>query len=192
MFYRMRVKHEQEMVERKCYAHQQEVRQLQEVVSTRLRILHSALRKVRPSHLHLSIFHIHTHTHTQKLKESTNTPDNNKQQQKQQQQQKEEEEEDEEEEESEMEEKWRLIEKRIKDLMSYLSHTHSTSSEYQSQLKRQLHWQTSLWGAELQSGGNVKFSAPRDCGGNWEKACMELVKSRFSAANWQVGVATVL
>ena len=182
MFYRMRVKHEQEMVERKCYAHQQEVRQLQEVVSMRLRILHSALRKVRPSHLHLSIFHIHIHTHTQKLKESTNTPDNNKQQQKQQQQ----------EEESEMEEKCRLIEKRIKDLMSYLSHTHSTSSEYQSQLKRQLHWQTSLWGAELQSGGNVKFSAPRDCGGNWEKACMELVKSRFSAANWQVGVTMVL
>ena len=149
---------------------------------------------ITSSPLNISHSYIHhTHTHTQKLKESTNTPDNNKQQQKQQQQQKEEEEEDEEEEEeSEMEEKWRLIEKRIKDLMSYLSHTHSTSSEHQSQLKRQLHWQTSLWGAELESGGNVKFSAPRDCGGSWEKACMELVKSRFSAANWQVGVATVL
>ena len=47
MFYRMRVKHEQEVMERKCHAHQQEVRRLQEVVSGRLRTLHTALGRVR-------------------------------------------------------------------------------------------------------------------------------------------------
>ena len=47
MFYRMKVKHEQEVMDRKCHAHQQEVRQLQEVVSGRLRTLHTALGRVR-------------------------------------------------------------------------------------------------------------------------------------------------
>ena len=46
MFYRMKAKHAQEVMDWKCHTHQQEVNKLKEVIFTRLRTLHSALRTV--------------------------------------------------------------------------------------------------------------------------------------------------
>ena len=46
IFYRMKAKHAQEVTDRKCHTHQQEVNKLKEVIFTRLRALHSALRTV--------------------------------------------------------------------------------------------------------------------------------------------------
>jgi Leucine-rich repeat (LRR) protein len=143
MFYRMKVKHEQEVMDRKCHAHQQEVRQLQEVVSGRLRTLHTALGRLKQ-------FYDDT---------------------------------EEEEEEERKREKCRLIQERIEHLTSYLDHITATSSDHLSRLRNELDWQTRLWQIELGSGGNIKFLAPVE--GHWHRACTELVKSRFSAANWQ-------
>ena len=81
-----------------------------------------------------------------------------------------------------------LVQSRVEDLTSYLDHISTVSSEHISQLKRELTWHTRLVQMELASGGNVKFLAPHE--GGWGKACRELVKSRFSVANWQVGVAS--
>ena len=96
--------------------------------------------------------------------------------------------EEEEEEEERKREKCRLIQERIEHLTSYLDHITATSSDHLSRLRNELDWQTRLWQIELGSGGNIKFLAPVE--GHWHRACTELVKSRFSAANWQVGVAS--
>ena len=99
--------------------------------------------------------------------------------------------EEEEEEEERKREKCRLIQERIEHLTSYLDHVTITSSDHLSQLRKELDWQTRLWQTELESGGNTKFLAPvggRE--GHWHRTCTELIKSRFSAANWQVGVAS--
>ena len=170
----MKVKHEWEVMERKCHAHQQEVRQLQEVVSTRVWTLHSALGRVRqpPTPLH----RLKPHPPLSPISHQLT--------------QKEEENEEEEEEEEERREKCRLIQERVDSLSSYLDHIRTTSHAHQSRLKRDLARQVKLLETELGSGGNAKFSPPAGGhSGHWHRACVELVKSRFSAANWQVGVA---
>ena len=74
---------------------------------------------------------------------------------------------------------------RITDLSGYLAHIDGTSSQYQTDLKKDLLLQRQLWEVELRSGGNVKFSpgGPED---RWYNSCVQLVKSRFSASKVQV------
>ena len=83
------------------------------------------------------------------------------------------------------EEKCRQISQRIADLTSYLAHIDHTSYQYQMDMKKDLLRQCQLWEVELRSGGNVKFSpgGPED---RWYNSCVQLVKSRFSAAKAQV------
>ena len=175
MFYQMKVKHEQEVTERKCHAHQLEVNKLKEGVSARLKNLHITLARVCRISLSLSLSlsnEVSTSFVLSHQLKQTHT---------------------EEEEEEEKKEKCRLIQERTSNLTSYMDHIHTTSSEYLSQMRADLAWKVSLLQAELASGGNVKFSPPDGGhGGHWHRACTELVKSRFSVANWQVGVAPEL
>ena len=89
------------------------------------------------------------------------------------------------------EEKCRQISQRVASLNGYLAHIDLTSSQYQADLEQDLLRQTGLWDIELQSGGNVKFSTG-GAGEGWYQSCVQLVKSRFSAAKVQVYTCTML
>ena len=90
--------------------------------------------------------------------------------------------------EAEGDEKCRLIHNRIKDLGGYLNSVDRISSEFQLALKKELQREMHLWEIELGSGGNVKFTpGGPEC--QWYNSCVELVNSRFSAANVQVSIS---
>ena len=94
-------------------------------------------------------------------------------------------------EEGEGEGKLCLIGERITDLDTYLGHAHHISSAHLNALRARLDRQVQLYEMELCSGGNVKFLPPGGLGDPWYRACLELVKSRFSPSNWLVGVVSL-
>lgn len=97
--------------------------------------------------------------------------------------------------EGELEEEYKkkidLISERMVALTTYQNHVDQISTNYEMMLMTGLDRKIQLCEIELGSGGNVKFtSSGGPTGDQWYRACVELVKSRFSPSNWLVGVAS--